>query len=128
MPIAEGNFEVRLTPQGGHDAVPADLGRLGIDKNFRGDLVGASQGEMLAVNSADGFAVYVALERVEGTLEGRAGSFWLTHRGTIHGEDSHLDVTVVPGSGTGDFAGLAGSMTIDPANDHAYAFDYLLPD
>ena len=128
MPLAEGNFDVRLAPQGGHDAVPADLGRLGIDKDFHGELVGTSRGEMLAVNSADGFAVYVALEKIEGTLGGRTGSFWLAHRGEIHGEHNSLEVTVVPGSATGDLAGLTGSMTIDPANNHAYAFDYLLPD
>jgi hypothetical protein len=129
MPIAEGNFDVRLAPQGCHDAVPAELGRLGIDKDFRGDLVGTSQGEMLAVNDADaGMAVYVALEKVDAEIAGRSGTFWLAHRGTIHGESSLLEVTVVPGSGTGELVGLTGAMTIDPANNHAYTFDYLLPD
>jgi hypothetical protein len=127
MPIAKGNFDVVLAPQGGHDSVRADLGRLGIDKDFHGDLAGTSRGEMLAVNSADGFAAYVALEKVDGELGGRSGTFWLAHHGTIHGETSHLDVTVVPGSGTGELVGLTGSMTIDPANNHAYAFDYLVP-
>ena len=112
MPLAEGNFEVRLAPQGGHDAVPPELGRLGIDKDFRGDLVGTSRGEMLAVNDASaGMAVYVALEKVEAELAGRSGTFWLAHRGTIHGEASTLDVAVVPGSGTGGLSGLTGSMT-----------------
>jgi hypothetical protein len=127
MARAEGNFDVRLSPQGGHDAVPADLGRLGIDKDFRGGIVGTSRGEMLAVNSPDAFAVYVALEQFEGTVDGRSGTFWLAHRGTIHGDDSALDVTVVPGSATGELTGLSGSMTIDPAADHAYVFDYELP-
>jgi uncharacterized protein DUF3224 len=128
MPTAEGNFEVRLSPQGGHDAVPPELGRLGIDKDFRGDLTGTSRGEMLAVNdAATGSAVYVALEKVDARLAGRSGSFWLAHRGTIHGEDSSLDVTVVPGSATDELVGLSGSMTIDPAADHAYTFEYDLP-
>jgi hypothetical protein len=128
MPKAAGNFEVRLAPQGGHDAVPSELGRLGIDKDFRGDLVGTSRGEMLAVNdAAAGMAVYVALEKVEAVLGGRSGSFWLAHRGTIHAEDSALEVTVVPGSASGDLVGLTGSMTIDPANNHAYVLEYELP-
>jgi hypothetical protein len=128
MPLAEGNFAVSLAPHAAHEQAPEGLGRLAIDKDFSGDLVGTSRGEMLAVNDATaGIAAYVALEKVEAVLAGRSGAFWLAHRGTIHGEDSSLEVTVVPGSGTGDLAGLSGMMTIDPAADHAYTFDYQLP-
>ena len=38
-----------------------------------------------------------------------------------------LNVTVVPDSGTGELAGLKGTMTIDPAKGHAYVFSYTLP-
>ncbi len=38
-----------------------------------------------------------------------------------------LSVRVVPDSGTGHLAGIAGEMSIDAANGHAYVFSYSLP-
>jgi len=39
-----------------------------------------------------------------------------------------LVVTVVPGSGTGELAGIGGAMTITIANgQHSYNLDYTLP-
>ena len=68
---ASGTFTVKLEPQ---SPIHADsgLGRMGIDKQFSGDLVAHSLGEMLSCRSAvDGSAGYVAMERVVGTLHGR---------------------------------------------------------
>src|SRR5262245_16766345 len=107
---ASGTFEVKLLPQA-TDAAP--LGRLSIDKQFHGDLAGTSKGEMLAFRSeVAGSAGYVAMERVTGTLHGRAGTFVLQHTGTMTRGTPGLVVTVVPDSGTGDLAGLAGKLDI----------------
>ena len=40
-----------------------------------------------------------------------------------------MSTTVVPESGTGQLAGLTGTMTIDIASGgkHSYRFDYTLP-
>jgi hypothetical protein len=39
-----------------------------------------------------------------------------------------LEVTVVPGSGTGELAGISGTMKIIiTAGKHSYTFDYTLP-
>jgi len=39
-----------------------------------------------------------------------------------------LSVMVVPGSGTGELAGIAGTLTITAAaGKHSYTFDYTLP-
>jgi hypothetical protein len=41
---------------------------------------------------------------------------------------AQLTVSVVPDSGTGDLAGLAGTMAIDIVDGkHFYRFDYTLP-
>ena len=42
----------------------------------------------------------------------------------------HQNIIVIPDSGTGELAGLAGSMTIviGPGGAHSYVFDYDLPD
>src|SRR5690348_16605473 len=126
MPQANGKFDVKLVPQTASDAVP---GRYSIDKQFHGDLTGASKGEMLvAMTAVNGSAGYVAMEQVTGTLESRSGSFLLQHSGTsVLGEKS-LIITVVPDSGTGELEGLAGRMNIQiDDGKHDYAFQYTLP-
>lgn len=126
---ATGQFEVKLTPQTPPAAIEsARLGRMSIDKQFQGDLIGHSLGEMLAVRTeVDGSAGYVALERVEGSLGGHTGSFVLQHSGTMNRGVSTLTLTVVANSGTGELAGLSGSMAIDIVEgQHHYTMDYRL--
>jgi hypothetical protein len=126
---ASGTFEVKLAPQALEDkSADPTLGRLSIDKQFHGDLEARSKGEMLSAGTAvKGSAGYVAIERVSGTLHGRAGSFVLQHSGTMTRGDPRVTVTVVPDSGAGELVGLAGSMTINIADGkHSYDFDYTL--
>jgi len=125
---ATGAFEVTLTPVGAPDEVEGvALGRMSLDKRFRGDLEAASKGEMLSVRSAEGSATYVAVERVSGRLDGRPGSFVLVHRGVMTPEARTLEVEVAPGSGTGELKGLNGRMTIEIAEGkHSYRLDYAL--
>lgn len=123
---ATGTFEVKLAPLTTPDAVP---GRMSIDKHFHGDLEATSQGEMLMVGTAvKGSAGYVAIERVDGTLHGRAGTFVLQHNATMTRGAGELNVIVVPDSGTGELVGLSGRMNINIAADggHSYEFDYEL--
>jgi hypothetical protein len=129
---ASGSFDVKLTPQKPDDpeTESAKLGRMAIDKKFQGDLEAVSRGEMLsAMTDVKGSAGYVALERVTGALGGRSGSFVLQHSGTMTRGEAQLSVTVVPDSGTGELAGLAGKLSIQiTEGKHSYAFDYTLPD
>jgi len=131
MPLrATGTFEVKAIPQP-PDPAMADSGisRLLLDKQFHGDLEASSKGQMLACGGppADSGG-YVGIERLTGTLAGRSGSFALQHSGTMDPGGVHLSVTVVPGSGTGRLAGIAGSMTIlMESGKHSYSFDYTLP-
>lgn len=129
---AKGTFEVKLTPQkpDSKEAESAKVGRMSIDKRFRGDLEGNSLGEMLgAMTEVKGSAGYVAMERVSGTLSGRSGTFVLQHSGTMTRGALQLSVTVVPDSGTDGLVGIAGSMTIKiEEGKHFYEFEYTLPD
>jgi hypothetical protein len=126
---ARGTFEVTLAPQALADAAAdASLGRRSIAKVFHGELEAVSRGEMLSAGgSVKGSAGYVAIERVTGTLHGRSGSFVLQHSGTMDRGAPSLSVTVVPDSGSGELAGLAGAMRIViDAGRHDYVFDYTL--
>ncbi len=126
---ANGTFDVKVIPQGTPDSADGiALGRMSIDKEFHGDLEATSKGEMLTSGSeANGSAAYVAIERVIGTLGGRRGSFALMHQGTMNKESQTLTVIVVPDSGTGQLAGISGTLTITIVNKkHSYEFAYSL--
>ena len=130
MTTAKGTFDVKITPQAS-DLSPEgpNLGRMSLDKQFHGDLAAVAKGEMI---TAAGLAVkesaaYSAVERVTGTLHGKKGSFALQHTGVMNRGTPSLNITVVPDSGTGELAGIAGTMTIEiSAGKHSYAFDYIL--
>jgi len=128
---ASGPFEVTLTPlTSAWVADPAPLARMSIEKQFTGDLSATSQGEMLSASgSVKGSAGYVAIEKVTGTLHGRAGTFVLQHSATMNRGVPWLSITVIPDSGTGELAGLTGSMEIIIDNKrHSYIFDYSFAD
>jgi hypothetical protein len=131
MNKAAGTFEVKINPLAPYNtAADAKLGRLSIDKEFHGDLEATSQGEMLSAGTdTKGSAGYVAIERVIGTLHGRSGGFVLQHNATMTRGAPSLNIAVVPDSGTGELAGLNGTMhiVIDKGK-HSYEFEYSLSD
>ena len=131
MPRASGPFEVSLKPLPmDTDAESQLLGRMSIDKQFRGDLEGSSKGQMLTGGtSIRNSAAYVAIERVTGSLKGRKGSFALQHTGVMNRGVPSLVITIVPDSGTDQLEGLKGTMTINvEAGKHSYQLDYTLSD
>lgn len=127
MNKASGTFEVKLTPQ--DEGANAPVGRMTIDKQFQGDLVGTSKGQMIMASSTSvqSSAGYVAIEKVSGTLGGRRGSFYLQHSGTMTRGVGELTITVIPDTGTDELTGLRGKMNIIIANGkHSYEFEYSL--
>ncbi len=130
MHHASGTFEVKVTPVALEGPVAdATLGRFSLDKRYHGALEATGFGQMLTAGRPDqGSAGYVAIERVDGTLDGRKGSFALQHRGTMSPAGLDLEVLVVPGSGDGELAGISGRCTIRiEAKQHFYDLEYSLP-
>jgi hypothetical protein len=124
---ASGPFDVKMSPV---SAPEAAAGRFTLDKKYHGDLEASAQGEMLtAMTAVKGSAAYVAIEKVTGRLAGRTGGFHLQHTGIMTRGAPALTITVVPDSGTGELAGLTGTMNIQIAADgaHYYTFEYSLP-
>ena len=125
---ASGEFEVNLKPLRfyvqGSDGI--DLGRMSINKTFKGDLVATSKGEMLStMTMVKGSAGYVAMELVSGTLGGKIGNFVLQHFGIMNHGEQRLILEVVPDSGTRKLQGLSGKMSIDVVDGkHFYEFEY----
>jgi hypothetical protein len=126
---AAGDFDVKNTPLGADESTAGTgIGRFALDKQYHGDLEGTAKGVMLGCgNPAAGKAGYVAMEQIEGTLAGRTGSFAVQHSGMMDGGTLDLTLLIVPGSGTSQLAGIAGSMTFTNASGkHSYTLDYTL--
>jgi hypothetical protein len=129
--VAKGPFHVKLSPEPVHAGAETVLGRRSIAKTYEEDLAATAIGEMLMAGGAvAGSAGYVAIERVDGALGGRMGSFHLQHFGLMARGDGSLKVTVIPDSGTGELTGLTGDLVIriEPGGAHFYEFSYELPD
>lgn len=105
---ASGRFDIELTPAEG---VLPGTGRFDFTKTWTGDISGTSAGVMLSAgNPAVGTAGYVALERFDGTVDGRQGTLALQQLGSMVEGSSELRYQVVPGSGTGQLHGVTGEV------------------
>jgi hypothetical protein len=125
---AHGTFTVKVQPL---TPAPAEgLSRYSINKEIHGDLEARTVGEMYSGGDPkQGAAGYVAIEVVTGTLAGKHGSFALQHLGTMDKNGPRMTVVVVPGSGTGELKGIAGTFTIKiEAGAHSYDLEYTLPE
>ena len=130
MPTIRVPFSITARPSD-----PEALGDLPVvglttfDKLFSGpELLGTSVVQMVSVVGATGPLAYVALERVEGLLDGAHGTFVLQHVGAITAGVPTLVLDVVPGSGTGGLELLEGSGSIEHTGDGAFlTLTYSLP-
>jgi hypothetical protein len=82
--------------------------RIHVAETFSGDIEGVGVVEFLQAARADGSASFVGIERITGTVAGRQGTFLLQDAGTVEGSVVEGGWFVVPGSGTGQLAGLRG--------------------
>ena len=127
---ATGIFTVKTTPQTwSESSVDHTLGRFLLDKQYHGDLEATGDGQMLAAGDGKpgSSGVYVAIERVTGSLHGRKGSFILVHNGIMNRGVPSLTISVSPDSGSGELTGIGGTMNIIIADGkHSYEFAYTL--
>lgn len=121
-----------ITPRPSSSPADTDVPVVGVttfDKVFAGpSLVGTSVVQMVSAVGGTGPLCYVALERVEGSLDGVPGAFALQHVGVVVAGVPSLALEVVAGSGTDGLVGLSGSGTIEHTADGAVlTLAYSLP-
>lgn len=121
MPIVSGTFDVKMNPEPPSiDDDGVTIARATFDKTFHGPLSATGRVDFVSVRAGDD-AAYVA------TLDGRAGSFVVTHRALAGAAGRTLAVDIVPGTGRGALVGLRGAITIDVIDRvHHYTFNYAL--
>jgi len=103
------------------------LTRASVTKTYTGDIEAEAHVEYLMMYRGDGNASFVGLHHVTGSVGGRSGSFVLQSSGTYADNTARVTWFVVPGSGTGELAGIRGKMEIIiEGKKHSYALEYAL--
>src|SRR5258708_20996761 len=96
-----------------------------LGKTFTSGIIGQSTTLFMSAGTEEGCRSYVATERISGrTDDGREGSVTVQHGGLESDPDSWFG-HIVPGTGTGDFAGWSGSARI-VHDDHGAYFEIAL--
>jgi Protein of unknown function (DUF3224) len=110
------------------EAEGTELSRVHISRSFSGDLEGASIAELLIAKS-EGGGGYIGHDRITGTLQGKSGGFVFQHSGLMGPEGVTNTGTIVPGSGSGELAGITGEgrMLADEEGNHTLTLEYELP-
>jgi hypothetical protein len=80
-----------------------------ITNTIAGDIEGESTLRYLMAYLPGGGASFTGHEYVTGSIAGRTGTFVLKHEGLFSDGQAHGSLQVVPGSATGDLAGLTGN-------------------
>jgi hypothetical protein len=111
MASATGTFKI----EGWEETTYAESGdggkltRASVRQAFAGDIEGEGSVEWLMCYRPDQTADFVGLQQITGRLGERSGSFALLQTdGTFDGGEARGELSVVPGSGTGDLRGLRG--------------------
>ncbi|MCS5719934.1 DUF3224 domain-containing protein [Herbiconiux sp. CPCC 205763] len=105
----------------GDDAPAEWVGAITMRKTYSSGLVGTSVAHFVSSGEEDSGRGYLAAERITGTLDdGRTGSVTVHHGALQHPDDPSAFGYVVPGTGTGDFAGFRGQARILHDAEGAY--------
>lgn len=107
---AVGKIEVHTYEPQTYDKVDGgpDVAEIRVTEGFHGDIEGEGSVRFLQASREDGSASFVGIERVTGEIAGRGGTFLLQDKGTLEGNTVTGEWFVIPGSGTGELAGLRG--------------------
>ena len=87
--------------------------RATVTKRYQGDLDGTGIMEYVMAYAPDGSATYVGLERIEGRLGDRTGSFMVRDEGRFEDGLARSTFVIVDGSGTGELDGIRGTARVD---------------
>lgn len=99
----------------------ADIARARIRKEFTGEMTGTSVANAILYQTPVQSGGYCAIERITAKIEDREGTFVVQHSG-IRDADGNGPFygDVVPGSGTGGFEGVTGTMQIGQSDSGEY--------
>ena len=130
MSDVTGQFTI--SGMGGEEAVSEHdslkLTRANGEQQFSGGIEGRGHIEWLLLYRPDKTAEFVGLQEIDGSVDGRSGTFAMTAVGAHDGKQSKGRWTVVPGSGTRQLAGISGTgdFTAGPGPHATFHLTYEL--
>jgi hypothetical protein len=129
MAEATGSFQLSSWNEETYEDEPRKMTLATVEQTFSGDITGVGAVRWLMAYRPDGRARFVGMQKIDGTLGGRGGSFILETAGDFDGQMARWTVTVVRGSGTGELSGLdgSGSFGAEHGPEATYKIDYQLP-
>ncbi len=128
------SFEVTAWEQGEPEGNAPTLSTAVVRKRYSGSLAGDGKANLMMcqadLKDMSAGAGYIASEVVNGILQGRSGGFVMHHWGTSVGGSKKTGGHIVPGSGTGELAGLTGTVeiSVDDEGAHSLKIECDLPD
>lgn len=127
MKTVRGKFEIKSSPASTDDNIKK-MGGMGMsfDKVFSGFIEATSKVSMFGIMNRElKSGSYIALELIEGAVEGKKGTFILQHSCFMNKGKEEQVIKVVPDTGTGELKGLSGTMKIEIIEgQHFYNFEY----
>ena len=99
------------------------LTRATVTQTFDGDIEGDGSVEWLMAYRANGTAHFVGLQRVNGAIGDRTGSFVLETIGELDGKVASWTAEVVSGSGVDGLVGLSGKGTFEAPHGTTASFE-----
>jgi Protein of unknown function (DUF3224) len=84
------------------------LTKASVTGTFSGEIAGDATVEWLMAYADDAHATFVGVQRLVGELGGRSGEFTVTMTGSYQDGEARAAWTVVPGTGSGELAGITG--------------------
>ena len=130
MTTATGNFTVI---GGGEETIreapdEVRLTRVRGSQRFGGAIVGDGSVEWVFCYRPDRTARFLGFQRIEGSIDGLSGSLVMESVGDHDGKRSEGHWHVIPGSGTGELAGIRGEGSFEAPGgaEVNYRLDYEL--
>jgi hypothetical protein len=130
MPNTTGEFQITNMSEETYKDLDGDgkITHASGTQAFSGGLTGEGAVDWLMCYRADGSARFVGLQRVQGSLDGKEGSFIVEAAGDFDGSESKGTWSVIANSGTGALAGLRGEGRFHASNGPTamFSLDYEL--
>jgi hypothetical protein len=106
----KGTFETASWDEKPFEKLPGGgkLTRASVTQKFSGDVTGDGKTEWLMCYVSDNDATFVGLQKIDGSLGGKKGTFVVETIGEFDGKAAKGTWSVVPGTGSGELAGLEG--------------------
>jgi hypothetical protein len=124
MPTANAVFRIKSWDEKPYGDAPPKLTRAKIQRTFEGDLEGESSLEYLMAYPEGKPAAFVGHELFTGKFKGRAGSFVMQREGTAESDGVHERFFILPGTATGELAGLTGKGEWHSGHAESYPFSF----